>query len=280
MSGEKQNQPVRYLLGALKNPRHPRFAHLLFLAPTPLLLGLLVGSPYFRVAALVVFVLVGLAVWLLRQGVRAQLAYDAAQSARRPRLPLKLFGAVFIGLAMAFLSLRPDWSGLDLALPGLTATVLALVAFGPDPLKHKGIDAPGAGDRMRADEAVQRARGKLEAIGRKIGLLADPELDAGFARLDVAASHLFDAMQGDPARQRSLRKHVGVFIDAATEATDRFSVIYRGTRDAETKSRYLAMIDDLAQQFEARARRYLLDGKGALDVEIDVLQSRLHDTAT
>lgn len=279
MSVDEQKQPVRFLLGSLKNPRHPRFAHLLFLAPSPLLLGLLFGSSYMRVAVLIILAIVGLSVWLLRSGLKAQLAYDAAEVMRRPKWPLKLIGATIIGPAMALLALRPSGSGLEAGLTALVAIVLAVVAFGPDPLKHKGLETAEGVDKLRAEDMVVAAERHVEQMAAKLAPLADDEISAGFSGFEAAARKLFAAVRRDPAHRRNMRRHLGVYLESAMEATTRFATIYDGSGDGLAKARYLGLLDDLTSAFLRQAESYQEGARTGFDIEIDVLSERLHDSA-
>ncbi len=61
----------------------------------------------------------------------------------------------------------------------------------------------------------------------------------------------------------------------ARDATIKFADIYARSRDAQARTDYLALLDDLEQNFDARTRKMLLEDRSDLTVEIDVLRERL-----
>ena len=61
----------------------------------------------------------------------------------------------------------------------------------------------------------------------------------------------------------------------ARDASVKFADIYSRTRDAEARKDYMALLDDLEQNFAARTRKMLQDDRTDLTVEIDVLRDRL-----
>ena len=61
----------------------------------------------------------------------------------------------------------------------------------------------------------------------------------------------------------------------ARDATITFADIYARGQDPQARSDYLALLDDLEQNFAARTAKLLLDDRSDLTVEIDVLRERL-----
>ena len=61
----------------------------------------------------------------------------------------------------------------------------------------------------------------------------------------------------------------------ARDATIKFADIYARTRDAQARSDYSALLDDLSDNFAARTRKLLVDDRSDLNIEIDVLRERL-----
>ncbi len=55
----------------------------------------------------------------------------------------------------------------------------------------------------------------------------------------------------------------------------KFADIYSRTGDAQARTDYAALLDDLEQGFSDRTRKMLLDDRSDLNVEIEVLRDRL-----
>ena len=57
--------------------------------------------------------------------------------------------------------------------------------------------------------------------------------------------------------------------------SSKFADIFSRTRDAQARTDYLALLDDLEKNFAARNRKSLLEDRSDLTIEIDVLRERL-----
>lgn len=258
-----------------KNPRNLKSAQFMAFATLPLLSSIFFGVAMSVVEGLGLIALYGLSIWTLTLGLRAEAAYDAAPIARKPKLPLKLVAATLMGLAVSTtVFFRHELTG-EAALVGLVASGLFVTAFGLDPLKNKGVAGPRAEDALRANDAITQAATVLKEIDACIVALGDTEVSIGVMAFRRSAERLFKVLHDDPERYRDMRRLLGVYLDAARDATERFAILHGALADAEAKARYLGMLDRLRGQFEDQTRKYLNDGKSKLDVEIEVLQSRL-----
>lgn len=258
-----------------KNPRNLKSAQFLGFAATPLLLSVFFGVAISVVEGLGLILIYGASIWLLTLGLRAEEAYNAAPIARKPKLPLKLLAAVVMGGAVAVTVYFRHGLSLEAALVGLVASGLFITAFGIDPLKDKSVSGPLAEETLRANDVVSQAKTVLHQIEDCIATIGDTETTAGFMAFRNSAERLFDILHEAPERHREMRRHLGVYLDAARDATDRFSGLYMASQDPETKARYLSMLDGMKGQFDALARKCLADERSKLDIELDVLQSQL-----
>jgi len=261
------------------NPRNLKSAQFLGFAAAPLLLSVFFGVALSVVEGLGLILIYGASIWLLTLGLRAEDAYHAAPIARKPKPPLKLLAAVAMGVAVAVTVYFRHGLSLEAALVGLVASGLFITAFGIDPLKDKSVAGSMAEEALRANDVVSQAKTVLHQIEDCIATIGDAETTAGFMAFRRSADRLFRILHEAPERHRDLRRHLGVYLDAARDATDRFSVLYTASHDPETKARYLSMLDGLKDQFDARAKKYLAEERAKLDVELDVLQSQLASDA-
>jgi 5-bromo-4-chloroindolyl phosphate hydrolysis protein len=93
--------------------------------------------------------------------------------------------------------------------------------------------------------------------------------------LASAARDMFRAVEEDPRDLTSSRKFLSVYLKGARDATIKFADLYSKNRDAEARSDYEALLNDLERSFDAQHKTMLLDDRSDLDVEITVLRDRL-----
>lgn len=256
-------------------PRHPlaRRPGWLLAAAIPFLGQAFGSGPEALVRGLGAFALSGAAVFLLREGLRAEAAYDARRSARRPAIPRKIFGAVATGAALALGAQGLGPAGaLTLGAVGL---VLALAAFGLDPLQDKGMEGIDSFQQDRVARAVRDGEAHLREMQEAIARTGDGLLSARIERFAATARDLFRAVEQDPGDLAAARRYMGVYLAGARDATLRFAELWAATRDAKARHDYEALLGDLESNFTARTRSLIEGGREGLEIEIDVLRERL-----
>ena len=216
-----------------------------------------------------------LAAWLLREGLRAQAAYDARKVARRPAFPRKLAASVLTGVGVALAAWSNEPGFLAPVLYGVVAGGLHLGAFGLDPFKNKGMEGIDTFQRDRVARAVGEAEAYLGDMTSTIRRTKDRQLENRVARFQATARDLFRTVEEDPRDLTAARKYLTVYLMGARDATVKFADIYARNPDTEARADYLSLLDDLEQNFDARTQKMLLDERSDLTVEIDVLRDRL-----
>ena len=88
-------------------------------------------------------------------------------------------------------------------------------------------------------------------------------------------STLIRTVEEDPRDLTAARKYMSVYLMGARDATIKFADIYGRSRDAQARADYMALLDDLEQNFAARTQKMLLDDRSDLNIEIEVLRDRL-----
>ncbi|GIX13391.1 MAG: hypothetical protein KatS3mg118_1350 [Paracoccaceae bacterium] len=252
-------------------------ARLLYLAAIPMLVAAIVaifsGDAVGTALRLGAFGLFFAAAVLINEGLRAEEAYNARSVARPPAIPRKLLGAVAAGAGIA-LGARIAWQ-LDLlssGIFGLVGLAAAILGFGPDPMRAKGI---ADFDSRRAAEAVERAEAMLAEMLEAARGFRDRALEARVEHFAAAAREMFRAVEQDPRDLSRARKFLGVYLTGARDATVKFAAIHARSPDAKARSDYEALLDDLEASFNAHRAELLNDDRAALDVEIEVLRKRL-----
>ncbi len=250
-------------------------ANFLFLPPIILAATSLTGGAVTLVAGLIGAALLTLAAWLLREGLRAEAAYDARKVARRPAVPRKILATILTGAGIAVAAWSKDSGLVASVLYGLAASGLHLAAFGIDPLSDKRMEGIDTFQQDRVAKVVDEAEEHLGAIGEHIDGLGDRKLQARVGEFLATAKRMIRTVEEDPRDLTGARKFLGVYLMGARDATVKFAELYRRNRDAEARAEYEALLTDLETNFAARTEKMLLDDRSDMDIEIKVLRDRL-----
>ncbi len=272
--GDDATEPRGAYEGARVDPAGAR-SNLLFVPAVPLVFMSLNDGALGMALGLVAAGALTLAAWLLREGLRAQAAYDARKVARRPALPRKAIAGVLTGIGVAIAAYKTEPGLVAPLLYGAAATALHLLSFGLDPLKDKGMEGIDSFQQDRVARAVDEAEARLSEMTDAIRRAGDRQMEARVERFQTTARDLFRTVEEDPRDLTGARKYMTVYLRGARDATIKFADIYGRSRDAGARADYAALLDDLEQNFAARTRKMLLEDRSDLTVEIDVLRDRL-----
>lgn len=249
--------------------------NLLFLAPAVFLFTAFLGTPVELATNLAAFAILTLATWLTRAGIAAEAAYDARNVARRPAFPRKIFGSVLTGLGLGVGGYAAGQGLVNPAIFAVLGAGLHFMAFGPDPLRDKGMSGIDRAEGERVRRAVDEAEAHLAAMADAIRRAGDRKLEARVARFSAAARAMFRRVEEDPRDLAASRKYLGVYLMGARDATVKFADLYAQNRDAGARKDYEALLDDLEANFAGQSQKLLLNDRTALDIEIEVLRERL-----
>ncbi len=171
---ESENAPLPrgQFDGARVEPAGAR-ANILFLPAIPLVFLSLNDGAIGMTLGLVAAGFLTAAAFLLREGLRAEAAYNARKTARRPAFPRKVFASVLTGLGAGLASYRSEFLDAEAAaqvsllapvLFGVAATVLHSVSFGLDPMKNKGMEGVDTFQQDRVARVVDDAEKHLSEM--------------------------------------------------------------------------------------------------------------------
>lgn len=252
-------------------------ANLLFIPAVVLVFTTLNDGAQALTAGLAGAGMLTLAGFLLRAGLQAEAAFNARKVARRPSIPRKIFASALTGIGTAFAVIAHQ-NQPDLIAPllyGLCAAALHVTAFGIDPLRSKGMEGIDTFQQDRVARVVDEAEKHLRAMSDAMTRAGDRQAREKLEQFQATARDLIRTVEEDPRDLTAARKYLGVYLRGARDATTKFADIFARTRDAEARDDYLALLDDLTQNFAARTRKSLLEDRGDLNIEIDVLRERL-----
>ena len=250
-------------------------ANLTFLLPFPFILKAFAGTPGALFAGFGAGGLLLLAAWLTREGVKAHAEFDARKIARRPAIPRKILAAAISGAGLMTGAVVWQANPFVLLAFGLLGAALHLGAFGPDPLKAKGMEGQDTFQTDRVARAVTEGEAFLAGMKDAILRANDGALEGKVDRFATTARTLFRQVENDPGDLTSARKYMSVYLMSARDATVKFADVYKANRDAKARADYEALLADLETNFASRTQALLSNNHTDLDVEIQVLRDRL-----
>ena len=255
---------------------------LLALAAFPLLLEgfsqITNASPIQAAISFGSFALFVLAAWTLREGIKAEAAYNERKIARPPMFPRKLIAAALSGTAV-FLTAWFGWGqGMFTGIGfGALAVAAHLVAFGFDPMKRKGL--PGFNEYET--DRVARAVDKAEAIMAEIEEAAQGiNIRAVNRKIDSllgSVREMLRTVEQDPRDLTRARKYMSVYLSSARDATIKFAELNQRSKSTTKQAEFVSLINDLETSFNGERQLMLQDNQSDLDIEIEVLQDRLQN---
>ena len=186
--------------------------------------------------------------------------------------------ALFVGLGSAALLLGTIEGHLNPLFPflfGMVGAFLHIGAFGPDPMRAKGLEGVDSFQTDRVAKAVDEGETYLAGMKDAILRANDPALEARVDRFASAARSLFRSIEGNPGDLSAARRYFSVYLMGARDATVKFADVYAQGRSAPARADYEALLTDLETTFAARTTALASGGQTDLDVEISVLRDRL-----
>ncbi|OIQ25641.1 MAG: hypothetical protein BM562_17050 [Alphaproteobacteria bacterium MedPE-SWcel] len=273
-SPRPQATPFRSAASARVSPVGLR-ANLMFVPPAVLLLTSLGAGAVGLITGLVAAGFWASAAVLLREGLKAQSAYEARKVARRPALPRKILAAVLCGLGGGIGAWASEPGLLTAALYGIACCGLHLAAFGLDPLSDKGVEGIDAFQSARVARVVDEAETLMAAMKDAVLRARDRQVELRVEQFQAVARDLCRTVEEDPRDLTAARKYLTVYLMGARDATIKFADIHTRSGDGQARADYLALLDDLEQNFAARNQKLLLEDRSDLTIEIDVLRARL-----
>ena len=241
----------------------------------PLVFFHLWAGPFQLALALAAAAILGLAVWLLRDGLRAEAAYNARKVARRPAIPRKMVATGLTGIGVTMAALLGQNSIVGSIIYGIIAAGLHVTAFGIDPLKNKLMEGIDEFQQDRVARVVDEAEAYLTTIRDQIARLGDRQLQLRVQGFLTTARKMIRTVEDDPRDLTGARKYLGVYLMGARDATVRFAEVFARSKDASARADYEALLADLETNFAAKTGKMLESNRSDMDIEIKVLRDRL-----
>ena len=212
--------------------------------------------------------------WLTREGLLAEAAYDARRAARRPAIPRKLFGGLTAAVGLALGAHVPGASG-GAVLIGLAGLALHWLAFGPDPMRDKGMEGIDRFQQDRANRMIEEGQAHLDQMRAAIARIRDRRLEARLSMFEATVQELFEQVRQDPGDLSAVRRYMGIYLMGARDATVKFADLYARSQDRQARAAYEDFLNDLERDFTARRQQLLEGDRSDMEIEISVLRDRL-----
>jgi hypothetical protein len=275
-SGSGSDDPVReQVIDQRRVDAAGARANILFLPAIVLVFFSLGAGPTTLLMALAGGGILTLAAWLLRDGLRAEAAFNARKVARRPAIPRKMLASAATGIGIFLAGMTGDTGLVGSALYGIAAVALHVAAFGIDPLKNKRMEGIDEFQQDRVARVVDEAEAHLTTIESQIALLNDRGLSARVGAFTASARKMIRTVEEDPRDLTGARKYLGVYLMGARDATVKFVDLYKRKQTPAARTDYELLLTDLEQNFTARTEKMLVDDRTDMDIEIKVLRDRL-----
>ncbi len=248
---------------------------LLFLPPIILVFTSLNESPAFLVLGLIAAGILAGAAWMLREGLKAEAAYNERKVARRPAVPRKMLAAALTGFGAALAAYTGESGVVGSLLYGVAAAGLHVAAFGIDPMADKRMEGVDTRQQDRVARVVDKAEAHLDVMKSQIEALGDRKLEGRVDAFQQVARRMIRTVEEDPRDLTAARKFLGVYLMGARDATVKFVDLYARNKAEDARTSYEALLDDLEQNFASKTEKMLLDDRSDMDIEINVLRDRL-----
>lgn len=263
----KQDMRVRDAAGARAN--------LLFIPPIVLAFTSISAGPVGLALGLTGAGAMFLAAWLLREGLRAEAAYNLRKVARRPAFPRKIFATALTAVGVGLAAFTKDAGMVGAGIYGAIAGALHVTAFGIDPLRDKRVEGVDQYQQDRVAKVVDQAEEYLTSIQATIDALNDRGLSNRVTVFAASARQMIRTVEEDPRDLTRARRYLGVYLMGVRDATSKFADLWRRTQNEGIRTDYEALLTDLEGNFAARTEKLLLDDRSDMDIEINVLRDRL-----
>ncbi|MFD2440220.1 5-bromo-4-chloroindolyl phosphate hydrolysis family protein [Paracoccus kondratievae] len=258
LDGTDPRAPARPAPGEFRHPLESRTRWVTIMA-IPFLISAFWQDPNGLALHLIAFGAVASGMWMTREGLQAEAAYDARRVARRPAIPRKLFGGILTGLGLAIGSYVPG-AEAGAGVIGFAGAMLHWLAFGTDPMRDKGMEGIDGYQQDRAQRIVAEGEAHLKAMQDAILRTGDRRLEARVGMFAATARELFSHVEENPDTISAVRRYLSVYLQGARDATVKFADLYVQTRDQRARQDYETLLTDLETEFAARSARLLEGG--------------------
>lgn len=254
---------------------------LLYLLPLPLAAVAVRAFSSGDSAKLIVTVIALACLWLgatlNRSGLRAEAQFRRRAIAAAPRTPRKVIAAVLVGIGSFIGAAAVAKLGLiSGAVAGVMAFAGTLLAYGIDPRGDKIPEGSTGGySTEEIVTALTQAEAKIRDIEASAHEIGSADYSGRLRRISEAARAVLKVIEDDPGDLRRARKFLHVYLDGARSVTASYARTHEDARTEEVDTNFREMLETIESSFVETRQRLLQDDALNLDVQIEVLTTRL-----
>lgn len=187
-------------------------------------------------------------------------------------------GLLSSGVFLASFALGGFSLGLSIILSGACYVGYRML-FGTD-LSHEDLwkDIKGASAR-RAIEQITKARLFMTDIQKINHEIPCATLTAQLDALEEQGRNIIELFEKDPRNIKKSKRFVDIYLEGAVSVSKQFAYLYQRKESDKLRTQYEDFLKEMVFAFEKQYTALLEDDLINLDVEIDVLKSRLKTEA-
>jgi 5-bromo-4-chloroindolyl phosphate hydrolysis protein len=255
-------------------------AALLFVLPMPLTISIVIQLASGNVAQLATTSAALAALWgagmLTWRALIAEARYLLGERDDPPRLPLKGFGAALTAAGAALTGLAGEHGVANAVVLALLAGVGYVCFYGRDLKPHRVEIANVDGIDIAAVTAtLKQAYGRLRGIDAAARDIAVPEFGERLKRITDIGRGILAEIERDPRDASRARKFLNIYLDSAERVTSEYARTHRQLRSQPLEANFRQLLIDMESTFDEQRTKLLENDLTSLDVDIEVLNTRL-----
>jgi 5-bromo-4-chloroindolyl phosphate hydrolysis protein len=253
---------------------------LLFVLPAPLLISIVIQLASGRLTQLATTCAALAALWgaglLTWRALVAEARYFLGELADPPRTPMKAIGAALTAGGAALMGLAGDHGIANAVVLAALAGVGHVFFYGAD-LKPRRIDIVNVDgvDVAAVTATLKQAYGRLRGIETAAHAIAVPEFGERLSRITAIGHDILSEIERDPRDASRARKFLNLYLDSAERVTTEYARTHRQLRSRPLEDNFRQLLVDMESTFDEQRKRLLENDLTSLDVEIEVLNTRL-----
>jgi 5-bromo-4-chloroindolyl phosphate hydrolysis protein len=253
---------------------------LLFVLPVPLLISIVIQLASGRMTQLAATCAALAALWgagvLTWRALVAEARYFLGERPDPPRLPLKAIGAVLTAAGAALMGFAGDHGIANAVVLAALARVGYVCFYGAD-LKPRRIAIPNVDgvDVAAVTATLKQAYGRLRGIEAAAHAIAVPEFGERLSRITAIGHDILGEIERDPRDASRARKFLNIYLDSADRVTTEYARTHRQLRSRPLEDNFRQLLVDMESTFDDQRKKLVENDLTSLDVEIEVLNTRL-----
>jgi hypothetical protein len=252
----------------------------LYILPLPLALDVLVSLWTGEIAAMLAagagYAAFVIGATVARRGFASEVAFQARPYAARPP-PYKAIAGGILGLATAFAAFASaGHDPVTAAAFGVACAIGFFLAYGFDPRPAAAVlpaDLGITSEEIRA--ALNEAYAKVDGIEAARQEIRSPELRARLSRIITGAQNVLATIEENPRVLRRARRFINVYLDGARQVSERYARSHGGSDSPQLEHNFRQLLIDMEAVCEEQQRKLADNSLVDLDVQIEVLATRL-----